>query len=128
MVSKRKISPTADDDSDDSAWEGFSGGNALSDDEVDISSALTGKQDAKRRKQDVDEDADLQEMIQQSIAKRNVKGGTEAVKKAKGKGKMAKGEVGGGSFQSMGASRLSRAYFGNKTYLRQVYIRLYCVH
>ncbi|PVG01269.1 DEAD-domain-containing protein [Serendipita vermifera] len=54
-----------------------------------------------------DEDMDDQEemeMIQQSIAKRNMREGTELLKKTsniKGKGK-AKNEVGGGSFQSMG--------------------------
>lgn len=49
------------------------------------------------------EDSEM-EFIQDAIAKRNVKDGTELLKKTskvKGKGK-AKGEVGGGSFQSMG--------------------------
>lgn len=49
------------------------------------------------------EDSEM-EFIQDAIAKRNVKDGTELLKrtsKVKGKGK-AKGEVGGGSFQSMG--------------------------
>lgn len=84
--------------------------------DIDISSALTGK---KRRKETLsrgprpnpaeleDEDeseGDLKEIIRESIAKRNVKGGTELLKKTKGKTKIAKGEVGGGSFQSMGPS------------------------
>jgi ATP-dependent RNA helicase DDX54/DBP10 len=79
---------------------------AVSDDEIDISSALTGKtprNTGKQREIDADDnDDDLQEMIRASIAKRNVKGGTEVLKKTKGKAKVAKGEVGGGSFQSMG--------------------------
>ncbi|KAI0305644.1 DEAD-domain-containing protein [Multifurca ochricompacta] len=45
-------------------------------------------------------------MLSRSIARRNVKDGTEFLKNTKGKGKkkLAKGEVGGGSFQSMGLS------------------------
>lgn len=69
-----------------------------SDDGIDISSALL------REKGGEESDDDLNRMIQSSIAKRDIKGGTEVLKKAKGKGKMVKGEVGGGSFQSMGMS------------------------
>jgi ATP-dependent RNA helicase DDX54/DBP10 len=50
------------------------------------------------------DDEEEMEMIQASIAKRNMREGTELLKKTsniKGKGK-AKNEVGGGSFQSMG--------------------------
>ena len=71
----------------------------VSDDDLDIFSALTGK---KQRASDVDDDEDLRDIIQDSITKRNVKGGTDVLKKTKGKTKLAKGEVGGGSFQSMG--------------------------
>jgi ATP-dependent RNA helicase DDX54/DBP10 len=49
-----------------------------------------------------DDDEDLQEIIRQATAKRDVKEGTQVVKKVKGKTKITKGEVGGGSFQSMG--------------------------
>ncbi|KAF7321363.1 ATP-dependent RNA helicase DBP10 [Mycena kentingensis (nom. inval.)] len=77
-----------------------------SDSDIDISTALTSK---RRREDDTDDDDDvddeheLGEFIRTSIAKRNVKDGTELLKKTKGnKGKLAKGEVGGGSFQSMG--------------------------
>ena len=83
----------------------------LSDDDemdMDISSALAGK---RRKVQafsqddiDLEDDEDLAKFLKDSIAKRDVKGGTQVLKKAKGKGKVAKGEVGGGSFQSMGAS------------------------
>ncbi|GJE95478.1 ATP-dependent RNA helicase [Phanerochaete sordida] len=85
-----------------------------SDSDIDISSALTGK---KRRKdsssrgprpaaanpaEDDETEEGLQEIIRESIAKRNTKDGTELLKKTKGKAKIVKGEVGGGSFQSMG--------------------------
>jgi ATP-dependent RNA helicase DDX54/DBP10 len=72
-----------------------------SDDEVDIASVLTGN---KLKKDLVGENSDdeLSKMIQSSTARRNVKGGVDVVKKAQGKAKMTKGEVGGGSFQSMG--------------------------
>ncbi|KAI6033165.1 P-loop containing nucleoside triphosphate hydrolase protein [Pisolithus orientalis] len=72
-------------------------------DDIDISSALAGKR-ARRESSDEDhvtDDDELQEFINDSIAKRNVKGGTALLKKTKSKGK-GKGEVGGGSFQSMG--------------------------
>jgi ATP-dependent RNA helicase DDX54/DBP10 len=78
---------------------------AVSDEEIDISSALAGKKSRNtwKRESDVDDSDDgLQGIIHASIAKRNVKGGTEVLKKSKGNAKMTKGEVGGGSFQSMG--------------------------
>jgi hypothetical protein len=65
--------------------------------EVDISSALVGKR--PRRDLGEDNDDDLQDMIH-FISKRDIKIGTEFLKKTKGK--LTKGEVGGGSFQSMG--------------------------
>lgn len=43
-------------------------------------------------------------MIRNSISKRNVKDGTELLKNTKGKKRLSKGELGGGSFQSMGTS------------------------
>ena len=76
---------------------------ALSDNEIDISSALTSKK--ARITSFADEnnsDDELRHFLQESISRRDIKAGTEVVKKAKGKGKVAKGEVGGGSFQSMG--------------------------
>ncbi|KDQ57476.1 hypothetical protein JAAARDRAFT_156189 [Jaapia argillacea MUCL 33604] len=108
MAPKRKLQPESDDD-----WEssGSGSGEELfpSDDDIDISAALiapNSKSASKVRFGDVqdddDDDDELQEVIRDSIAKRDVKHGTEALKKAKGKGKLAKGEVGGGSFQSMG--------------------------
>ncbi|KAF8893776.1 P-loop containing nucleoside triphosphate hydrolase protein [Infundibulicybe gibba] len=61
-------------------------------DDIDISLALIGK------KQKLDLDAsDNDEELNQGF-----KGGTDVVKKAKGKTKITKGELGGGSFQSMG--------------------------
>jgi ATP-dependent RNA helicase DDX54/DBP10 len=65
--------------------------------EVDISSVLVGKR--PRRDLGEDNDDDLQDMIH-FISKRDIKIGTEFLKKTKGK--LTKGEVGGGSFQSMG--------------------------
>ena len=81
---------------------------ALSDNEIDISSALTSKRARITPAPDENnDDDDLQLFLQESISRRDVKAGTEIVKKAKSKGKVAKGEVGGGSFQSMGQSMLS---------------------
>jgi ATP-dependent RNA helicase DDX54/DBP10 len=82
----------------------------LSEDEVDISSALMGQKHGRGNSHASaltgaeKDDEDLEDIIRDSIAKRDVKGGTEVLRKAKGKGKITKGEVGGGSFQSMGAS------------------------
>ncbi|EMD37388.1 hypothetical protein CERSUDRAFT_135966 [Gelatoporia subvermispora B] len=84
----------------------FSEGSVMdydSDMDVDISSALTNKKSKTTTYQSVDDDeGDLQELIRDSIAKRDVKEGTELLKKTKGKSRIVKGEVGGGSFQSMG--------------------------
>ncbi|KAF9227328.1 DEAD-domain-containing protein [Gyrodon lividus] len=100
MLKKRKRSVEQDEDSDSS----FSVVPADDDDiDVDISSALTGKRTRKElvTGPNTEDDDDLEEFIHDSIAKRNVKGGTEMLKKIKSKGK-GKGDVGGGSFQSMG--------------------------
>lgn len=95
-----KRAHSLDSDSDHVAFPA----SGSEDDEIDISSVLAGK---KRVKLAVDhdsgdEDKALQEIIRKATAKRDVKGGTDIVKKAKGKSKLTKGEVGGGSFQSMG--------------------------
>jgi ATP-dependent RNA helicase DDX54/DBP10 len=71
---------------------------ADSDHEVDIASALTRKNDPAGE----NSDDELARIIQNSIARRDVKAGTEVLKQVKGKAKMGKGEVGGGSFQCMG--------------------------
>ncbi|KAI0743513.1 ATP-dependent RNA helicase DBP10 [Daedaleopsis nitida] len=101
---KRDTSDSVDGFSDTSLDD------AHSEDDIDISTSLTGKRPklsskgkASARDYNTDEDDDgLQEFIRESIAKRDVKEGTELLKKTKGKSKIAKGEVGGGSFQSMG--------------------------
>jgi len=96
-VSKRKrpASPEGED------WEDASSSSSGSEqDTYDISSALVGKR--PKITQHAEDDDDLAAFIQNSIAKRAVKEGTQVVKNAKGKSKMSKGEVGGGSFQSMG--------------------------
>lgn len=69
--------------------------------DADISSALIGKRQ-KIAAIDENDDDELRRLIQMSIASRAVKEGTRVVKSVKGKGKMVKGEIGGGSFQSMG--------------------------
>jgi ATP-dependent RNA helicase DDX54/DBP10 len=91
---------------DESESDGYLHVQAISDDEIDISSALAGgsvgKPGGKGNIHVDDSDDGLQEMIRSSITKRDVKGGTAVLKKTKGNTKIAKGEVGGGSFQSMG--------------------------
>lgn len=92
-----------------------SSSDADSGDQVDISSVLTGKKPKRDLLEDAvpsssaeegDDDDGLVEVIKKSIEKRNIKSGTELLKKTKGKAKIAKGEVGGGSFQSMGTLHL----------------------
>ena len=76
-----------------------------SDHSFDISSALTQRRVALQKgkaNDDTDDDTEFEEMIRNSISRRNVKDGTELMKNTKGKKKIAKGELGGGSFQSMG--------------------------
>lgn len=91
-------------DSDESESDSFQA-HDHTDDAVDISSALAGK---KRKLSEVpvdledDDPEDFSRFIQESIAKRDVREGTQIVKSIKGKQKVAKGEIGGGSFQSMG--------------------------
>jgi ATP-dependent RNA helicase DDX54/DBP10 len=81
-----------------------SAGEAVSDTDIDVFGALTGtKNDAGGLSQGNSDEEALQSFIHDSIVKRNVKGGTKVLKQAKGNAKMMKGEVGGGSFQSMGA-------------------------
>jgi hypothetical protein len=74
----------------------FSSEDTVSDVDTDIAFALTGKNANE------ESDDDLNKLVHESIVKRNVKGGTEVLKRTKGKTKIIKGEVGGGSFQSMG--------------------------
>ena len=104
------------------------------DQEPDIFAVLTGQK--KRRISGFEEQAlgesedddDLQEIIRQAITKRDVKEGTQVVKKIKGKAKIAKGEVGGGSFQSMGErNRSYRVVFSGLKSSAQVSTHLCCV-
>lgn len=95
---------------------------AASDEEdVDISSALTGKKRPKlsNDRESGDEDQALHEIIRQATSKRDVKGGTEILKKTKGKTKFTKGEIGGGSFQSMGTGSTIK----NSTFTHNLFIR-----
>ena len=112
MSIKRRSVPIADD-----VDIGMSGSSSTSDEETsgsdvsfDISSALTqrnpslqkGKAPLIAHDDGTDDDTELEEMIRNSISRRNVKDGTELLKNTKGKKKLSKGELGGGSFQSMG--------------------------
>lgn len=120
--------PDPADQEEDSFAEVSSDG----DQEPDIFAVLTGKK--KRRISgpeqilgESEDDEDLQEVIRQATAKRDVKEGTQVVKKAKGKTKIMKGEVGGGSFQSMGECDHPRwALSPRLRYSLQVCIHLYC--
>ena len=93
--------------SDDTAAAAISGASPMAshkrkrsvsdDDDLDIAPALTF---TGSRAMDTD-DEQLDEFIHDAIVKRDVKGGTHMLRKIKGKGN-GKGDVGGGSFQSMG--------------------------
>jgi len=98
LAQKRKRTRSPDTDHSSELSETFT------DNEVDISSALTGKgaRVAPTVEESDNDDLDLQHFLKESISRRDIKAGTEIVKKTKGKGKFVKGEVGGGSFQSMG--------------------------
>ncbi|KAL4246031.1 DEAD box helicase family protein [Abortiporus biennis] len=99
VFSKRKRSASISSSSEDDSAS-----------DIDISSALTGKrprkeehsEDVALERDDYDEDDELNDIIRETTAKKNMRMGNELLKKTKGKQKMAKGEVGGGSFQSMG--------------------------
>ena len=103
---KRK-QPTDDLDSDSPSGSSITTQSEL---EIDISSALTGDQARKKpnggnnlKESEDDDYEELEAIIRNSVVKRDIKEGTKVLKKAKGKTKLSKGEVGGGSFQSMGA-------------------------
>ena len=112
MTKRRRPTDEYESDSDDFI-EGSSLSAAVSDSEVDISSALTGKKKAQRLDYHTDEEdneddfEELEGLIKESVLKRDRKEGTKLLKKTKGKTKIAKGEVGGGSFQSMGTYPVS---------------------
>lgn len=129
MVSSKRKHVSLSDNEEGSDWAVHEADGQSSEDDVDISSALLGrKEQARRPEVEADDDDDqLQELIRDSISKRNVKGGTELLKKTKGKAKIMKGEVGGGSFQSMGTFQSRRC---TVIYLRllvfKVFIRGFC--
>ena len=68
---------------------------------ADVSDALPTKQPT-HEEQDTDDDHEFRRFLAERIARRDVKAGTEILKKSTKGGKRTKGEVGGGSFQSMG--------------------------
>ncbi|ESK97076.1 atp-dependent rna helicase dbp10 [Moniliophthora roreri MCA 2997] len=101
MLSQKRKHDHSDDDSSSEA--SFSHDES-DDEDIDISPALISKKPRieKTLEEDEEEEEDLSLFLQDTIAKKNVKSGTKVVKQIKGKAKLAKGEVGGGSFQSMG--------------------------
>jgi hypothetical protein len=119
MSRKRRAAPTTgDSDLDIGASLPISdeeSSGSGSDHSFDISSALTqrrvalkkGKAPLVSHNDGTDDDTEFEEMIRNSISRRNVKDGTELLKNTKGKKKLAKGEVGGGSFQSMGITSVA---------------------
>lgn len=94
---------------------------SIDEDDLDIASALTGTQLTPDRDDDDDE---LGDFIQDAIAKRNVKGGTDLLKKINNK-KSKNGDVGGGSFQSMG--QFNTQSLSILSLVRQVSTHVYCV-
>lgn len=100
-VAKRKRSTNSEEREQ---WNDTSSASASvsESEDFDVSSALTGKRPKITKPMEDGDEDDIGEFIQASIAKRSTKEGTIIVKKAKGKEKVNKGEVGGGSFQSMG--------------------------
>ena len=101
MTLKRKRSPKDEDDAESHSDSGISFREmAGSDEEIDVFTSLTG---AKKQPVSLEEDGDDdEELIRETMAKKLAKDGTALLKKMKGKTKMVKGEIGGGSFQSMG--------------------------
>ena len=96
-----------DEDEESSSHASLGGGS--SDDDIDIAGALSGKKERKLKGDDYgsgsDDDDDFEELealIKNSVSRRDKREGTKLLKKTKGKSKISKGEVGGGSFQSMG--------------------------
>ena len=75
-----------------------------SEDQVEIFHALANGNKTKGKGKAVEDSDDDAQFIQRAIEKHNKKGGTEITKAVNAKGKLAKGAVGGGSFQSMGKS------------------------
>lgn len=108
MGLKRKRSSKAKDEPTSADSESGFEEVAASEDELDIFSSLTGakkkkqKETAKEEQSSQEDGDDDDEVIRESMAKKRAKDGTELLKKMKGKTKMVKGEIGGGSFQSMG--------------------------
>ncbi|KAF8274599.1 P-loop containing nucleoside triphosphate hydrolase protein [Lactarius quietus] len=98
VLDEEVLNPSSDEELETSGSDSF-----------DLSYTLTRKTPSKKGKgpvvsheDDVDDDTELEGMIRRSITKRNIKEGTELLKNTKGKKRLTKGEVGGGSFQSMG--------------------------
>ncbi len=96
---KRKHRNVSDSESDHGSPFSIAPGDDI---DVDISYALVGKRPKLTQMIEEEDDDGLANFLQASISKRSMKEGTQVLKITKGKIKMTKGEVGGGSFQSMG--------------------------
>lgn len=98
--SKRKRSAPVEKDESASEIEEV----PMLDNDVDISANLLGGRAGPGAKtgSEEEEESDEDDFIKETMSKFNMKSGTEVLKKTKGKNKITKGEVGGGSFQSMG--------------------------
>lgn len=94
------------------------------DGDIDIASALTGTRATQFPLDGDNDDEELDEFIHDAIVKRNIKGGTDLLKKIKSKG-YGKADVGGGSFQSMGRYHTPASFILSHTC--QVSIRFYFV-
>lgn len=94
--------PPVDSDSGSSDGDDNDDYEVVSPDVIDISNALTGATIGGNG----DDDDDIDELIRSQQDKRNLKDGTEALKRVvKGQSKQGAGVTGGGSFQSMGMSK-----------------------
>lgn len=96
-----------EDESEAESSSQASFGEEHPDSDVDIAAALTGEKIRKTKRNGPDSGSEddfeeLEALIKDSVAKRDKKEGTKLLKQTKGKSKITKGEVGGGSFQSMG--------------------------
>ena len=100
---KRKVEELEENSDDDGGNSSFARSHQF-EQEIDISSALTNVNGNARTTHKVSEDDDDEEFIRKTMEHRYIKDGTKVLKKTKSKGnaKMAVGQVGGGSFQSMG--------------------------
>ena len=102
MALKRKHLLDESDAESSSSSRASSYGGQSEDDEIDIANALSGKKPVAEENDAGDDFEELEKLIKSSVAMRDKKEGTRLLKQTKGKKKISKGEIGGGSFQSLG--------------------------